>query len=206
MNLDEYLNLIEQGKIPPEPPEGTSPNGFGFSAGAAGLERFKARQTCNELGLWTVIDQIWPKILADWIGSRSVLEIMAGAGWLAKALAENGVNITATDDYSWNGSDGQHKQIRYVHPVKKLHALEAIATIEADILLCSWPPYGDGTICAACRLWRPEKPIIYIGEGEGGCNAPDEFFEHFQRIDDRPAIPMQSWDSLHDHVFIGEWR
>jgi hypothetical protein len=39
--------------------------------------------------------------LADMIGDRRTLELAAGDGTLARFLIGSGVNITATDDYSW---------------------------------------------------------------------------------------------------------
>ena len=76
-------------------------------------------------------------------------------------------------------------------------------SIAADVLLVSWPPYEDDTIIKVCRTWGPNRPIIYIGEHDGGCNAPAEFFDHFQEIDNQPNIPLMSWDGIHDYVLIG---
>lgn len=200
IQLDEYMQYVRSNQIPPVPPIGTSPMGHGcpFS-----VDTYRMRDECTSRGLWTVIDQVWTKQLAEWIGQRSVLEIMAGAGWLAKALNNYGVTIQATDNFSW---DARHSAMIRLFQVECYHALEAIATFDADILLISWPPYEDDAILAACRLWGGEKPIIYIGEGKGGCNAPGEFFKHFESINDHPVIDMMAWDGIHDTVRIGCYR
>lgn len=203
MNLQAYLDHVITGQIPPLPPDGLSPGGHNFTRfGEEWREYYEARDKCNERGMWPIVDMAWTKQLADWIGQRSALEIMAGGGWIAKALNQHGADIVATDDYSWAG---KHSQMIPVYPVGRLHALEAVVTIPADILLISWPPYGDETISAACRLWDSAKPIIYIGENDGGCNAPESFWECFQVDNSVPHFPMVSWDGIHDYVMIGYW-
>lgn len=208
MILDHYLEAIRNKQIPLEPPDCASFNGFMYFDRQDQFEPeeyikpYKARQECNELGMWPIVDQVWTKALAEWIGPRKVLEVMAGGGWIAKALSEHGVKVIATDDFSWND---RHTKMELVYPVEKFHALEAIVKIPADILLISWPPYEDETISAACRLWDGRKPIIYIGESDEGCNAPESFWKHFRQLGNSPDIPLMSWSGIHDYVFIGHW-
>lgn len=199
MDLTSFLNCIEQGIIPDSAPDGLEPGGWGLRRFDLGY--FEARDICISYGMWAIVDKRWTRALAEWIGDRKVLEIMAGAGWLAKALNDYGVGITATDDYSW---DNRHSKAKRVYPVKCAHCLEAISKYPADILICSWPPYGEDAITAAARLWGPEKPIIMIGESRGGCNAPDDFWAGYEA---EPAdFPMVSWDGIHDFVHIGYFR
>jgi len=139
--------------------------------------------------------------LASWIGGRAVLEIMSGPGWLAKALHESGVQIGATDNGSWNA---RHSLASILFPVMQMDCTEAVRTIAADVLLVSWPPYGNDAICHAAELWGKDRPIIYIGEGCGGCNAPDEFFSRFSY--ERSDIPLFSWPGLHDDIYIGYYE
>ena len=194
-----YLEHIKNGTVPPEPPRVASSRGNTYLTGSS-MESYKYRDECIARGLWTVIDRVWTAKLAGWIGNRTVLEIMAGAGWIAKALTELGINVTATDDFSWSD---QHSKMELVFPVQKKDAAVACLHSNADILLVSWAPYGDEAICRACEVWGSDRPIIYIGESEGGCNAPDEFFEHFKELTDAPEIPLMSWWGLHDGCFIG---
>ncbi len=198
----EYKQALQQGDIPKYPPHGASPFGWDYDM-THYMDAMKLRSWCNERGLWTVIDQVWTRALAQWAGDRTVLEIMAGAGWLAKALTENGVHVVATDDFSWGY---RHRQMELVHEVQRFDATEAARQFPADILLVSWPPYGDEQIIKACNAWGPDRPIVYIGEGEGGCNAPDPFWARFYEPDDAPAIPLMSWPGLHDQVIVGTWR
>jgi len=187
--IQEYLNCIEQGIIPDYPPESLDLTEF---------YKINPRDFCTKRGLWTVIDKQWTKQLSKWIGRRKVLEIMAGGGWLSKALSEHGTKIMATDDYSWDNDS--HPLMKRVYNVIPSHSLEAIALYNADILLCSWPPYADEAMYRAARLWGNKKPIIMIGEGQGGCTATDEFFENF-RVEKSIYIPQ--WWGFHDYIQIG---
>lgn len=202
MELEEYLGYIRKYEIPPRPPDYTmfnTPSNLGDHA----TEQISARNECNSYGLWTVIADTWVKQLADWM-EGNVLEIMAGAGWLAKGLENHGVKIWATDDGSW---DARHSKMQPLTHIAKVGAYDAVVeSPDADILLVSWPPYGKPDVVKACRAWSAQGPIVYIGEGHGGCNAPDEFFEHFMVNDDAPEIDIPQWWGLHDILLIGEWR
>jgi len=106
----------------------------------------------------------------------------------------------ATDNSDW---DERHAQAPRVFDVQKMEALEAVKAHEADVLIISWPPLDDDRIVDVVKIWGTEKPIIYIGEGAGGCNAPMEFFEHFKQEQD---IPIPSWWFIYDSCIVGHWR
>jgi hypothetical protein len=192
LQIDDFLSYIEQGEIPPCPPEQLPFEKY---------YKLDPRRYCIERGMWAIVDKQWTKKLSKWVGKRTVLEIMAGAGWLSKALSEHGTSITATDDYSWDIET--HTKMKRVYPVINMNSLEAIATFQCDILLCSWPPYADDSMYRSAKLWGNKKPIILISEGCGGCNATYEFFEGFER---KKTINIPQWWGLHDYVQIGYWK
>lgn len=200
MKLAEFLQYINDEEIPPEPPDDIAAPDYLSKDIIAGI---RGRERCCKAGMWAIVDRIWTKELATWIGKKKVLEIMAGAGWLAKALSDCGVEIIATDDFSWVGQQHQ-APLAAIYPVKQMDAIQAVREIKADILLISWPPYTCSTINRVCEIWGSQNPIIYIGEDDGGCNAPEEFFTCFEIIDDSLSIP--SWPCIHDRIFIGYWQ
>lgn len=75
--------------------------------------------------------------LAALIGDRACVEIAAGDGTLSRFLADRGVNVTATDDYSWDHA------IDYPEHVLKQDAKAALRTRAPEVVLCSWPPPGN---------------------------------------------------------------
>ncbi len=198
--LPKFLDYVRRYEIPSLPPETASSWGHAIPSD---LDSWNARDECIRRGMWAIVDRAWTKELAEWIGPRKCLEIMAGAGWLAKALADFGVDIVATDSAAW---DSHHDMMRRLCPVEKAEATEAVAAHpEAEILIVSWPPYGDEAVTRACEAWGEGKPIVYIGEGYGGCNAPDSFWRHFVKDPDAPQIPLLAWPGLHDGIDIGLW-
>jgi hypothetical protein len=75
--------------------------------------------------------------LAGIIGGRSCLEIAAGDGTLSRFLKDRGVQVTATDDYSW-----QHS-VSYPEWVINKDAREALRLYSPEVVICSWPPSGN---------------------------------------------------------------
>lgn len=72
--------------------------------------------------------------LGEMIGSRRCLEIAAGDGTLSRFLHEQGVAVTATDDYSWQD------RIAFPSSVERLEAGAALRQYQPQVVLCSWPP------------------------------------------------------------------
>jgi len=208
MQVEDFMECVYGGEIPPEPPDGLITGGWevdSLLSDAQGYFKYsRARTECTERGMWAIVDQVWTRELADWIGQRRVLEIMAGRGWLAKALAACGVRVIATDNGEW---DGSHAQAVPVFAVRPFAALEAVKTFgnEVEVLLVSWPPCGDEAICRAAEAWGGDRPIIYIGESCGGRNAPEDFFKWFHVLEDL-NFPLQSWYGFHDAVLVGHYH
>ncbi len=75
--------------------------------------------------------------LADLIGDRACLEIAAGDGTLSRFLADRGVEVTATDDYSWNHA------VQFQPRVLRQDAKTALRRHQPAVVICSWPPAGN---------------------------------------------------------------
>jgi hypothetical protein len=76
--------------------------------------------------------------LARRIASRSCLEIAAGDGTLARFLSDAGISIRTTDDHSWS------HVIQFPANVEKLDAQQALQRYQPEVVVCSWPPPGNG--------------------------------------------------------------
>lgn len=203
MHVDAFMVCIRQGQIPPEAPGDLDEHGWAHPGWLVDdVQRVLYRNECNKHGMWAIVHRNLARHLATYIGDRQVLEIMAGAGWLARALSDEGIDIIATDSGEW---DERHDKMHRPYAVRHLEASEAVEHYsDAGVLLVSWPPYGETPILDACERWGSDRPIIYIGEGQGGCNAPDEWWARFWH-DETVSIPLSSWPGLHDHVYVGHW-
>lgn len=200
--LELFIATVEEGILPDVAPAREMEHYLDLSAM---VSVYNARHRCNLMGMWAIVDKKWTKHLAKYIGTATCLEVMSGAGWLAKALHDHGVDIIATDDYSWQ--DKQHRDMKVVYDVERLGGLEAVKHYgQRDVLIVSWPPYDSDVICSICDEWGNNKPIIYIGEGSGGCCAGDEFWADFAELEKQPEIYIPVWDGVHDYLTIGKWN
>lgn len=164
----------------------------------------------NTRGMYAFVCWTWIEPMAKWIGKRKVLEVMAGGGWLAKALHEKQVDIVATDDHSWKEKFKWDLQ----HPVEELTAIDAIEKYgsRSDILIMAWP-YMNSDGFNAIKAWNRVNPgglIIYVGEPPGGCTADESFFEHFKQIENsdfqRISNKYRTWHGLHDSIILGQYE
>lgn len=192
----EFFFDVANGRIPEKPPF-KSLAVFDPLNMDSFMSNYQLRELITGLGMWGIVTKSWVRELAVHLKGKRVLEIMAGNGYLAKALTEQGVDVIATDDGSWK-SEGKR-----CYPVRRMDAIESVENIEADVLLVSWPPYGCDAVIQAAKVWGSDRQIVYIGEYGGGCNAPEEFFNDYKhKVMD---VGFVSFEAIHDQVFIGHW-
>jgi hypothetical protein len=108
--------------------------------------------------------------LAAAIGDRSCLEIAAGDGTLARFVADAGVNVTATDDYSW-------RDVRFADPVVRQDARKALAAHRPQVVICSWPPAGNSFEHQVFKT-RSVQLYIVIASRHRFASADWDAYEH----------------------------
>ena len=151
LKTKEFLEHVKKHEIPPDSPRSTLLRSGSFFSDTA-IDDLRARSECTKRGMWTIVDMKWTKRLAEWIGDRGVLEIMAGFGWLAKALRLHDVDIVPTDDFSWHGPEHRHNIGKPLIEIENMEATMAVRKYKhLDILLISWPPYAETPVCKACK-------------------------------------------------------
>lgn len=131
----------------------------------------------------------------------NILEIGAGTGYWSKLLKDIGVNIISTDSKS-----GDY-QFSYNNDVIKMDAVEAIKEYPDRNVFVSWPCYDETWAFEAAKAMEQGTTLIYIGEGNGGCTADDNFHNYF--FDDKNFIEadevfIPQWDGIHDRMHIGK--
>lgn len=178
---------------------------------------YTARDKYIEEGMFGFVSWKWVNPFVEWVNNRKCLEVMAGRGILSRALRQKGVDIVATDDFSWaNNENGKFRKWNdTVTEVENMDAIESVETYgrDIDILIMSWP-YMDDTAYKVIKKFNevnPEGLIVYIGESWGGCTADDEFFEHFQEIEDDEKFNLvnesfERWNGLHDYPCLGKFK
>ncbi|MEI7842325.1 MAG: hypothetical protein WCI39_04765 [Gallionellaceae bacterium] len=85
-------------------------------------------------GIYCFYSQPLIEALLGMINGRKCLEIGAGDGTLSRFLKKQGVELTATDNHSWN------KSMQYPDWILKMDARESLTTFSPEVVICSWPP------------------------------------------------------------------
>ena len=88
-------------------------------------------------GIYCFFSKPLLKGLAKKIGNKTTLEVAAGDGTLSRFLAAEGVNIRATDNYSWSHA------ISYPPDVERNSVGPALSAHRPEAVICSWPPAGN---------------------------------------------------------------
>ena len=138
----------------------------------------------------------------NYIGNKKVLEICAGSGLLSKYLYDSGIDIIATDNYSWDDeisylwANSDHKYYNVI----KMDAIDAMNDYpDRDIILLSWPEKGntiDNNVLNKCVF--ENKTLILIGEIEGGCTGSTEFFDSVYKLVSKGKIKTNY--NLYDYI------
>lgn len=185
---EEYNNILTQleDHVLPECYPDTVQVSF-LSDRELGMDALVFRDEIIKRSGYALLAYDWIRPLADWIGQRRCLEIMAGSGALSYGLGQCGVDIVATDNKSW----GTRESDWFSKPWTKVEQLDAVQAIklyakEYAVVICSWPYMDDGAYQALCEMRKvnPGAIMIFIGEPEGGATASSAFYETMQEIED----------------------
>lgn len=109
--------------------------------------------------------------LSALIAGRPCVELAAGDGTLARFLTARGTPVTATDDASWSHA------IEYPADVQRLEAGQALLTLVPRVVLCSWPPPGNGF---EKRVFETPSVELYVVLGSRHRFAAGDF-EAYER-------------------------
>lgn len=167
------------------------------------VAEFSVREELASRGMFGLVTTDFADSLAKYLKGKKVLEVMAGAGYLAHELHIRGIDIVATDDYSWGLSAYNN------FPIEHLSVSEAIKKYsEVDYILVSWIPMGEaGTdLIRAMKKYCPDKMLLHIGEHEGGCTGNDFFFDKVEEVFDENLIEAQrsfeNFFGIHDNLSL----
>ncbi len=101
--------------------------------------------------------------------SGPVLEVAAGDGTLARFLQTEGVDVRATDDYSW----AQH--IAFDDTVERLDAVKALRTYEPTVVVCSWPPPANSFERAVFASTSVQLYVVVLSRTRANAGAWDVY-------------------------------
>lgn len=162
-------------------------------------------QLMQSHGMYATATVLFSKAFGAWIGNRRLLDPLAGRGWLAKGLREQGVDVIATDDASWI-----KKRHTFLTEVEIMDALDAVKKYaeEVDVVLFSWAPSGKllWKLVKAVHKRNPNATMVFLSEPEPEVSGNDKFYkrttltipDHFRSV--HAAYETQGF--LHDCPYI----
>lgn len=166
---------------------------------AAGLDR---SSLCVRYS-WSIPSPGDIRWIGEQLAGQSVVEIGAGSGYWAWQLRQAGTQVTAYDPHRPSPENPFVKHRTYIDVIEGDHTAAARHP-EAALMLC-WPSYGATFATRALAAYRGST-VIYIGEGEGGCCAEDEFHQALERDFEPGGVsPFHvTWPGIHCNLTV--WR
>lgn len=192
-DLLRFVETFTNGEVPERYPK-QQPHVY-----TGGMHMHQIAQSC---GYYAKITKSVARNLKNTYFSDSViLDPLAGEGWLAKALREEGIPVYATDDKSWKTD--MNPDVETLDCIESLHKYGS----EATVLVISWPPYNSpiaAQLLAERDAHFPNLEVLYIGEGSRGCTGDEDFHE---MLDNRYVdheigyrVDYQTSPGLHDNI------
>lgn len=130
-----------------------------------------------------------------------IIEIGAGTGYWAKMLEDIGCDILPIDTNPPTlGENLFGHKIEYTSIIKS--GIDVIKLFpDCNIFLC-WL-YMDPTAFEVAKLLKVNRHLIYIGEGQCGCNANDDFFEYLSsNFTEVVSCGIPQWYGIHDSLTV----
>lgn len=169
------------------------------------LQAYRKREDLVQRFAWAIPS---PEAIA-WVAERckKVVEIGAGRGYWAGLLAAAGVDIVA---YEPTAIDGEIRaNVYHSTSGKTFFDLRtggpefAAAHPDRTLFIC-WPPYDD-PMAADCLKAYNGRRLLYVGEGWGGCNGNEEFWNILnEKWEEKEDFTIPRWECIRDWMTIYE--
>lgn len=118
-------------------------------------------------GIYCFYSDALVRSLARVADGRRTLEIAAGDGTLTSFLHRRGVDVVATDDYSWQDT------VDYADHVQRMDAVTALRTHRPEVVICSWPPVGNSFERAVFATPSVQTYVVIGASSHGTGNWAD---------------------------------
>ena len=163
------------------------------------IERYDSREKFRTGVSWHVPTQS----LIDLLKAHSPLvSVGSGFAYTESIAKEQGADIIPTD-LKPNSSNGWCRDGKFFCDVEEIEAVDAVKKYKDRNIFMAWPPYDTSMAYDVALAMTPGTHLIYVGEGWGGCNGDDQFFEYlrdqFEEIDD---LEIPRWFGLNDYCSV----
>ncbi|CAE8642675.1 unnamed protein product [Polarella glacialis] len=133
-----------------------------------------------------------------------IVEVGAGEGQWQAELLRRGAGVTAFDDFSspgrWSGEADARPLLVPQASVQKADAEDAVRRSRGRTLLLVYPP--PGPMAARCLSQYIGDVLIYVGEGRGGVNADNTFFDLLGSWGLEDAISLETLPGSFEKMYV----
>ena len=138
------------------------------------------------------------KLFAE-LNVGSVVELAAGKGWLSYWLVKYSIPVLGCfDNMSWDAHF--MGSLDFVENKDSVKAVKDFPDVKLFVMC--WPPYDNSMAYDVFDAMKEGQYLLYIGEGWGGCNADDKFFNTVRNHEIEVGISLLQFKGLRDHVFL----
>jgi len=140
-------------------------------------------------------------------GYGPLVEVGSGSGYWAYELRRAGIDVIATDPatgkYDVLGKGFGHWETPWLE-IERITGVEAVERYPERSLLTVWPDYDMPWAAETLRAFKATT-VLYVGEGQGGCTADDDFHAQIEKcFDEVENIWLPQFDGIHDRLEV--WK
>ena len=142
IDFKKILELIDKKEIPNNF-DNLKDNVYRFNLEKITQNYIFREQCINKIG-YVLLSHNLINALAVYLKNKKCLEVMAGCGSISKCLKDKGIDIIATDNYSWNNHCWFNKNNNWCD-IENIDCVKAIQKYgqSIDYIIMSWPPYDS---------------------------------------------------------------
>jgi hypothetical protein len=158
-----------------------------------------------------VIEYAWAipsdEALAALAQHGPIVEVGAGGGYWAMLLRDRGVDVVAYDRRPDQQAAPYEERLipRRLWTEVSIGDTAAAGEHPDRALFLCWPPYATPMARDALEAYLAAggRTLVYVGEGEGGCNADDAFFALLaKRMVEGETVAIPQWPGIHDYLTV----
>lgn len=124
-----------------------------------------------------------------------IVEIGAGKGYWAYLIEQAGADVDAYDK--------EQKDALWFDVQEGTEAVLEDGAYDDHALFLCWPDFRT-EMAADCVANYGGDTVVYVGEGEGGCTATDEFFEQVWNDEWTNIVSHEipKWEGVRDRLYV----
>jgi hypothetical protein len=160
---------------------------------------YESREDFRSGVSWHVPTQFLIELMARY---SPLVSVGCGFAYTESLAIEQGVDVIPTD-LSPNITNQWCRKGKFFCEVEEADSVFAVNKYKDRNVFMAWPPYDTSMAYDTALAMYPGQYLIYIGEGYGGCNGDDLFFEYlndqFEEVDN---LTIPQWFGLHDYCTV----